>query len=291
MIDYTLTRSKRKTVALYIRDGKAEVRAPLKMQKKDIDKSVVFKEKWIQDKLAQSTERAEQREKFTLAYGDTVTYRGKQYPITTKDGGRVGFDDERFYMPPNLTSEQIKTACVQIYRMLAKRDIPDKVLNFAKQMSVTPIAVKINGAKTRWGSCSGRKSMNFSWRLIMADDDVVDYVVVHELAHITEINHSSRFWAIVAGVLPDYKERQNRLKELQETLSVQDWEYDADKDELERMELQENKTPTYHYAHYKTILSPKNGMNLYHGCTHGCIYCDSRSACYQMKHDFEDIKQ
>ena len=237
MTDYTLTRSKRKTVALYIRNGAIEVRAPLKMQKADIDKFVASKEKWIADKLMQSNERQAQRESFSLTYGNTVTYRGHEYPIVSKDGNRVGFDDTAFYMPPNLTPEQIKYACVQIYRMLAKCELTSKVLDFAKQMNVTPIAVKINSATTRWGSCSGNKSLNFSWRLIMAGDDVIDYVVVHELAHITEMNHSERFWTIVEGVLPDYKERQARLKGLQKVLSVQDWEYSAEKDESEREEL------------------------------------------------------
>lgn len=119
---------------------------------------------------------------------------------------------------------QIKSACVQIYRMLAKRDLTEKTLDFAKQMSVMPTAVKINNAKTRWGSCSSKKSLNFSWRLIMADDDVIDYVVVHELAHITEMNHSARFWSIVEGVLPDYRKRKTKLKELQRRLNGEDWE-------------------------------------------------------------------
>ena len=224
MIPYTLTRSKRKTVAIYIRNGGAEVRAPLKMPKNDIDRFIVSKEKWIKSKLALSHERAEQRENFSLNYGDTVTYRGRQYPVVAKNGNRAGFDDEQFYMPPNLTTEQIKSACVQIYRMLAKRDLTERVLDFAKQMSVMPVAVKINGAKTRWGSCSSKKSLNFSWRLIMADDDVIDYVVVHELAHITEMNHSARFWAIVEKVLPDYRERRVSLKELQKRLKAEDWE-------------------------------------------------------------------
>ena len=224
MISYTLNRSKRKTLALYVRNGEVEVRASLKASKFDIDKFVVAKEQWITDKLAESNERQEQRATFTLNYNDLALYCGKAYPIAAKTGGRVGFDDERFYMPPDLTSEQIKYACVQIYRMLAKRDLTNKVLAFAKQMGVMPIAVKINGAKTRWGSCSGKKSLNFSWRLIMAENDVVDYVVIHELAHIIEMNHSERFWAIVEGVLPDYKERQKRLKVLQKKLSMEDWE-------------------------------------------------------------------
>jgi len=100
----------------------------------------------------------------------------------------------------------------------------ERVAHYKEIMGVSPAAVKINGAKTRWGSCSAKKSLNFSWRLIMADDAAIDYVVVHELAHMFEMNHSERFWAIVAGVLPDYKERRKRLKELQRRLNAENWE-------------------------------------------------------------------
>jgi len=125
----------------------------------------------------------------------------------------------------------------------------------------------------------------------MADEDIVDYVVVHELAHITEMNHSARFWAIVESVLPDYKERQVRLKELTRKLGNEDWDVNWEATANENgATAPDSKLPRWHFADYKTILSPKNGMNLYRGCTHGCIYCDSRSVCYQMKHDFEDIE-
>jgi hypothetical protein len=223
MTDYTLIRSKRKTVALHIRDGSVEVRAPLNMPKRNIDQFVMSKEKWIADKLAKSNERAEKRSSFALAYGSHVTYRGKQYHITERPGNRVGFDESGFYMPPGLAHEQIKHACEQVYRVLAKRDLTEKTLAYAKEMSVSPSAVKINGAKARWGSCSAKKSLNFSWMLIMADDDLIDYVVVHELAHITELNHSERFWALVRGVLPDYSKRKHRLKELQHKLAEESW--------------------------------------------------------------------
>ncbi|MCL2857406.1 MAG: M48 family metallopeptidase [Oscillospiraceae bacterium] len=223
-MEYTLTRSRRKTVAIYVRDGAVEVRAPSRTPKRDIDRFVTSKEKWITDKLAQSGEQLRLRKNFALTYGECVTYRGKQYPIVARYGKQVGFDGEEFYLPSNLTSEQIKAACVRIYRMLARRDLTEKVTAFAEQMSAMPAGVKINGAKTRWGSCSSRKSLNFSWRLIMAKDDVIDYVVVHELAHLTEMNHSPRFWAIVAGVLSDYRERQARLKELQRRLEGEDWD-------------------------------------------------------------------
>ena len=224
MAYYTLTHSKRKTAALYIRNGGVEVRAPLSMPKSDIDKFVESKEKWIRDRLAKSKAQAERRQNFTLTYGDYITCIGKRYLIAAMNGSYTGFDGKQFYIPPNLTPEQIKRICIHTYRVLAKRDLTNKVFDFAKQMSVIPTAVRITGAKTRWGSCSGKKSLNFSWRLIMADHDVIDYVVVHELAHITEMNHSDRFWAIVKGVFPDYKERQMRLKELQRRLCGENWD-------------------------------------------------------------------
>lgn len=224
MTPYTLTRSNRKTVAIYIREGGVEVRAPLQMPARDIENFVASKEKWITEKLALTGERQARRDAFSLAYGDGVLYLGKLYPIAARPGKRVGFSDVCFYMPANLSSEQIKAACVQIYRMLAKRDLTGRALAFAKQMNVNPSNLKINGAKTRWGSCSAKKNLNFSWRLIMAGDDVIDYVVVHELAHIKEMNHSARFWAEVERVLPDYQARKAKLKQLQLKLSAEDWE-------------------------------------------------------------------
>ena len=128
-------------------------------------------------------------------------------------------------MPPDLTPAEIKQACTLIYRMLAKSDLTNKTLYFAGLMSVSPTAIKINNAKTRWGSCSNKKSINFSWKLIMANDDVIDYVVVHELSHIKEMNHSRRFWKIVEGFIPDYEIQRKRLKELQHRLSNENWDY------------------------------------------------------------------
>ncbi len=132
MISYKLIRSKHKTLALYIRNSVVEIRAPLKAPERDINNFVVSKEKWIADKLALTSERQKQREAFTVNYGDTAQYCGKKYPIVAKPGKRLGFADERFYMPPDLNSAQIKFACVQIYRTLAKRDLNNRVLDLAK---------------------------------------------------------------------------------------------------------------------------------------------------------------
>lgn len=106
-----------------------------------------------------------------------------------------------------LTNERIAEL-----RACATETIPKRVAFYAKIMGVQPTGIKITSAKTRFGSCSGKNSLCFSWRLMLYPPEAVDYVVVHELAHIREKNHSPAFYAVVAAVLPDYKAREQLLK-------------------------------------------------------------------------------
>lgn len=224
-IKYNIIRSKRKTIAIYItKDASVDIKVPFGISNIEIEAIILKKKEWIENQLNVRKQFNEQKQNFMLKYGDMVLYQGKEYIIRAKEGRFVGFDDECFYMPANLNSKQIKYAMIQIYKLLAKNVMTKKIDEFSNIMSLIPIAVKINSAKTRWGSCSGKNSINFSWRLILASDDVIDYVVIHELAHIKEHNHSERFWKIVSDVMPDYKQREEKLKKLQILLSEEDWE-------------------------------------------------------------------
>lgn len=109
--------------------------------------------------------------------------------------------------PDEPSDEQIKE-----YKRRAKEIIPERVGYFAKIMGVTPTGIRITSAKTRFGSCTAKNSLNFSWRLMRYGEREIDYVVVHELAHIRHHDHSKAFYAVVASVMPDYKERQAVLK-------------------------------------------------------------------------------
>lgn len=97
-------------------------------------------------------------------------------------------------------------------RELARRVIPGRVEYFAARMGVRPTGVKITSAKSRFGSCSGKNSLCFSWRLMAYPPEAVDYVVVHELAHITVKNHSRAFYRLVEQYLPDWRKRRELLK-------------------------------------------------------------------------------
>jgi predicted metal-dependent hydrolase len=224
MIPYTLIRSRRKTLALYItKDARLEARAPLEMSNRDIEQFIAAKEKWVASHLAEREQLNREKAAFRLDYGAMLRLCGRQYPLIAKEGKRAGFNGAHFYLPPGLPPEVIKQTVTRIYKTVAKNIFAARTAHYAEQMMVQATAVKISGAQTRWGSCSGKNSINFSWRLLMADDDVIDYVIVHELAHIREHNHSSRFWPLVENVLPDYQARQRKLKQLQKELAAQDW--------------------------------------------------------------------
>jgi len=97
-------------------------------------------------------------------------------------------------------------------KALAREIIPERVAYYSSVMGVFPKRVSINSAKTRFGSCSSNNTLNFSCRLMQYGNDAIDYVVVHELAHITHHNHSRDFWALVERYMPDYRERKKLLK-------------------------------------------------------------------------------
>ncbi|HIX77386.1 MAG TPA: M48 family metallopeptidase [Candidatus Fusicatenibacter merdavium] len=106
-------------------------------------------------------------------------------------------------LPPEEREKMIREAC---------RVFPRRVAFFAEKMGVTYGRITIREQKTRWGSCSSKGNLNFNWKLIRMPQEILDYVVVHELAHRMEMNHSPRFYRIVASVLPDYRIRERWLK-------------------------------------------------------------------------------
>lgn len=107
----------------------------------------------------------------------------------------------------------IKNAMEDWYREQAREVFTERLKFFQKMLGVEYNSINIRDQKTRWGSCSGRKNLSFSWRLIMSPQEVLDYVVVHELCHLIHMNHSKKFWETVESIIPQYKIRKKWLKE------------------------------------------------------------------------------
>lgn len=99
------------------------------------------------------------------------------------------------------------------YREEARKVFAQKADYYAEKLGVTYNRIAIREQKTRWGSCSSKKNLNFNWRLLLAPEEILDYVVAHELSHLKEMNHSREFYKVLESVMPDYRWRQQWLKE------------------------------------------------------------------------------
>lgn len=98
------------------------------------------------------------------------------------------------------------------YKKLARQVITQKVQYFAKKYGFEYNSIRITSARTRWGSCTSQKNLNFSYKLVLTPDEAIDYVVVHELCHLRQMNHSAKFWKEVESILPDYQVQNKWLK-------------------------------------------------------------------------------
>lgn len=110
-------------------------------------------------------------------------------------------------------TQRLTVQDIQELAARAKKEIPDKVRHYADIIGVDYGRITIRNQKTRWGSCSGKGNLNFNCLLMLTPEDVQDYVVIHELCHRKEMNHSPKFWAEVAKIMPDYKRKRKWLKE------------------------------------------------------------------------------
>ena len=225
-IPYQIIRSSnRKTISITVnRDGQVIVRAPQYVLEDTIRRFVEQKASWIQKHVTHFTFAAEERRAFSLTYGDTVSILGQDYPITSHQENYADFDGKQLTLPPDLPPQEILHTVREILKKIAREYIPSRAAVWSSRLGVIPTAVRINNAAKRWGSCSSKNSLNFSWRLMMAPPKAVDYVIIHELSHILEHNHSDRFWKIVSRTMPDYMEMKNVLKTLSERFCRENWE-------------------------------------------------------------------
>lgn len=173
--DIKIIRSKRKTVSLQIDENlQITLRAPLRMSDREIRRFIEEKTPWIENHLQKVKDRKEET--------------------------RVEPEDM-------LTVEDIRALAKE-----AVSHIPERVRFYADKIGVSYGRITIRNQKSRWGSCSSRGNLNFNCLLMLTPPEIIDYVVVHELCHRLEMNHSKRFWAEVEKVLPDYRKREKWLK-------------------------------------------------------------------------------
>ena len=208
-ISYRVVRSNRKSVALVI-DNEANliIRAPKLMPDAVIHEFVCKKRRWINEKQQQIAVFGEKHSPVVVKTGEGIMYLGSSYAIIKDVVDIVEVSGNEIIIPKEYDVDDLiawlKEQAIQI--------IKERTVRYSNIMGVTPGNVRLSEAKARWGSCSTKNNLNFAWRLIMCPLFVIDYVVVHELSHITYKNHSPAFWARVKTILPYYEDAQEWLK-------------------------------------------------------------------------------
>lgn len=231
MFTYEIIKSKRKTIAIQIYpDGKVKVRAPFHVTKIQIQSAVDKKSDWIRKRLLEieETDPLPVKEEPIYKDGASVLFRGREYSIKViwensfegipEGREKLGIHLEENYLIVKVRGREapcqpaVQEAILGWYRACARIRILERLEYFNVQVREPFHQVRIKEQKSRWGSCSSKRNLNFNWRLIKAPDSVLDYVVVHELCHLKEMNHSKRFWSHVKAVMPEYETSRKWLK-------------------------------------------------------------------------------
>jgi len=200
-------RARRLIVKVHPSTGEVTVVAP---SHRSLDRALAFargETRWIARQLARVPQAVH------LGLGANIPFRGRDCRILKGEAGRGSvWQDEDGHIRVNGRDEHVSRRLLDFLKREARKTLEVRSLAFAARLGTKPRRVAVRDTSSRWGSCSVSRSISFSWRLILAPDYVLDYVVAHEVAHLIEMNHGPRFWRLVRLLVPDIDGPQEWLK-------------------------------------------------------------------------------
>jgi predicted metal-dependent hydrolase len=204
------------------RDGTLKVTAPLRVSMKVVEEFVLANTEWIETHRAKVHERLAKSPPKRFVDGERLRFFGFEKTLMIEVGAgvrpRVDVNDQFMVvtMPPGPPdSMAIQAAIAKFYDQQARLHIPERVAHFSRKMGVAPSGLSFRRQKTRWGSCSSLGHISFNWKLVFAPEKVIDYLVVHELAHLVHANHSNHFWDLVKKHDPECRAHRRWLRDHQ----------------------------------------------------------------------------
>jgi predicted metal-dependent hydrolase len=211
--------SKRRTGQLSVEGGFVKVVIPKNVTQEHLQKLLESKKNWIFDKIRVQSEYLIPKVKEYVS-GESFSYLGKNYRLHVNKSGASAVKLKSGRLEVSLDAnvlideeeKYIRQSLIDWYVDRATERLHEKTSRYAKILGVTPRTVEVSDFKSRWGSCSIKGDIAYNWRIIIAPHRIVDYVVVHELAHMVNHDHSADFWKTIEKVLPDYRERKEWLK-------------------------------------------------------------------------------
>lgn len=220
MKSYIIHKTNRKTIALVINnEGELIVKAPLNISNKEIEKVINKKRKWIQDKQYLMNCKKDLYKTCNFLEGEELLYLGMRYPVKySNDIKEITVIKNEFNISKKISDK--KAAVVKWYKKAALIFINQRVSEYEKITGLKTKSIKITSARQRWGSCGRERNINFSWRLVMCPIEIIDYVVLHEIAHIVHPNHSKHFYNYIQKIMPDYKVYKKWLADNQRIMDL-----------------------------------------------------------------------
>ena len=219
-----IIRADRKSIAAkLLDDGRVEVRAPVWVSDEFIVGFLLKNEQRLHDMAARRHDLLAKQQSYILTYGSKLLFLGKRYPVVAAADGKNCFDGQTFFVKDKLSQEEMRKAVARLFTELARSIFEEKLNHYAALIGVSYSAFAVGSAKKRHGSCASNGKITLSWRIIMMSEYVIDYIVVHELAHIKQMNHSAAFYAEVAKVLPDYQLRRKSHRDYSLLLREEGW--------------------------------------------------------------------
>lgn len=220
-IAYTVSKAKVKNIYISIQDGEVVVKAPWYVTANEIQNVVENKRKWIINALEKYSVSPRRTKEYSN--GETYQILGKSYvlsvyfQITNKaelkvDNGAIDIILPLDYANKDNT-ELIKKLIDKMYYMIAEKEVEVSMEKMRKLVGLAPEEYRIKKTKSLWGSCSSNKKITINQNLMMYSRKAIDYVVLHEICHLKYMNHSKKFWDMVATYMPDYKEAEKELKQ------------------------------------------------------------------------------
>jgi len=215
-ITYHLKRSPRKTASIYIeRDGKISVLVPETLTDVEINSVIESKRKWIYTSIAEWEDLNAAKVKREYVNGESFLYLGRNYRLKLVNNQCRSLVLKNGYFclcSDKSTSDKAHDAFKSFYKEKGKDKITERINLYKGRLGVNPKSVRIIELKNRLASCSHKGNLNFHWKVMMTPMKILDYIVVHELAHLLHANHTIAFWNEIDKLLPDYKERKLWLK-------------------------------------------------------------------------------
>ncbi len=226
LLEYRLQRSQRASIGFLINDEGLRVSAPLRASIADIEHALVSKQRWIFGKLDLRAAHAAAKPsaEFVWQDGAQIPYLGRSISLRIQLGKAMPalLNPEANTLVLGLSREanpdKIRQRVHTWLQAQAEHEFSQRLQHFAAKMGVTYTQLVLSSARTQWGSCSSQGVIRLNWRLIHFHPGLIDYVVIHELAHRKEMNHSPRFWALVEQQMLSYKEAREQLQKASRAL-------------------------------------------------------------------------